>query len=332
MILSGVITYVVCQYQNQTLRLRNQFLEQWNVEQMKKEVDAGQTSQKPSTVQSAAEKIYVSRDGKFLNKIYSFPEDYGLDVETIDLVTHQVIARHSENSYFNLLKSIEGMLTNNLRSVFLKTEGNTQYAVIDAFIGNIDAVNTIREMYVVVLDAETEKITVKSFSITPVFAKTMFMSSGYGIVEILDYLPKQNQLLINSNSSNGCGGMGSVELLSGGFQNQAVNEVSMGCVTQTRYLGYLGNLLYFGELDLTDEYLENWEDAKIINIFSLNPLTKERKNLKVDLANYVFNTTWVDVTDRISATELVLFDKTSEEGYALDVNSLELRNLGKLYD
>lgn len=332
MVLSGVVTYVVCQYQNKTLRLRNQFLEQRYMEQMKNEVDARQPKRQPVVDLVETEKIYESRDGKMLTKVYVSPDDFGIDVETIDLDTHQVIARHSENSYFNLLKSVEGILTNNLRSVFLKTEGNTQYAVIDMLVGKIDAVNTIREMYVAVFDTETEKVTIKSFSITPVFANTMFMRNGYGIVEILDYFPKKNQVLINSKSSDGCGGMGSVELLSGGFQNQVVKKVSMGCVTETIYLGYLGNLLYFGELDLTDEDLENWEDAKIINIFSLNPLTKERRNLKVDLSTNAFVTSWVDVTNKISATELVLFDKTTEEGFALDVNTLEQRNLGKLYD
>lgn len=331
MVLSGVVTYVVCQYQNQTIRLRNQFLEQRYKEQMKNEVDARQPTRQPVKDSVETERIYESRDGKLLTKIYWSPNDYGLDVETIDLDT-KVVKRHSENDYFKLIKRVEGLFSNSLESVFLLTRDSKQYAVIDTYVGNVDVGDGLREIYVATFEPIKESLTIKSFSITPVSAKTISISRAYGRVEILDYFPQQNQIITISRSSDGCGGMGSVELLSVSIQNQVVKEVGMGCVTQTRYLGYLGNLLYFGEIDLTDEDLENWEDAKIINIFSLNPLTKERKNLSIDLSTHAFDTTWVDVTNKISATELVLFDKTTEEGYALDVKTLELRNLGKLYD
>jgi hypothetical protein len=331
MVLSGVVTYVVCQYQNQTLRLRNQFLEQRYVEQMKQDVDAGQSMRQPVVHQQEMEKIFESRDGNLLTKVYVSPDDYGLDVETIDLDTHQVIGRHSENSYFPLLKSVEGMVTSNVRSVYLKTEGIKQYAVIDTFIGNIESADSIREVYVAVFDTETEKIVIKSFLIEPVSVKSMAMMRVYGSEKILDYFPQSQKLLIESHFFDNCGGDGSFRLLSAnGLQD--VQDYGAGCVLQARYLGYIEDRLYFGEIDLTKADVQNWEDAKITAVYSLNPLTKERKNLQVDLANYVFDTTWKDATDRISATELVFFDKTTEEGYALDVETLGLRNLGKLFD
>lgn len=330
-LVSSISVFLICQYQNQTLRLRNKFLEQRYVEQMKQ----GGAEPRPTVVSQADqekwEHIYESRDGKFLNKVYSFPGDYGLDVETIDLDTHQVIARHSENSYFNFLKRLEGMFTNNLRTVFLKTEGNKQYMVLDSFIGNIKA-DSISEIYVASLSPNDEVISVKSFFVQPLSLKSIVMMSTYTKNEILDYYPQRNQLLIKTSSGDGCGGMGSVKLVSAGAVSQTIKEIGVGCRLQTRYLGYLGGILYFGDINLTGDGAENWEEAKIVTIYSLNPLTKERKNLKVDLANYVFDTTWVDVVDKISATELVLFEKTTEEGYALDVKTLGLRNMGRLYD
>ncbi len=298
---------------------------------MKQDVDAGQPVRQSVVNQQEMEKTFESRDGSLLTKVYVSPDDYGIDVETIDLNTHQVIARHSENSYFRLLTSVEGMLTSNLESVFLKTEGNMQYAVIDTFIGKIEAVDSIREKYVVVFDTETEKITIQSFSITPVSGKSMGMMRAYGNEKILDYFPQSQKLLTESHFFDNCGGDGSFRLLSA-TGSQEVQAYGGGCVLQARYLGYIEGILYFGEIDMTEADVQNWEDAKITNIFSLNPLTKGRKNLKIDLANYVFDATWVDVIDRISATELVLFDKTTEEGYALDVNTQELRNIGRLFE
>lgn len=328
---SSIGIFLICQSQNQTLRLRNQFLEQRYVEQMKQDVDAGQSMRQPVVHQQEMEKIFESRDGNLLTKVYVSPDDYGLDVETIDLDTHQVIGRHSENSYFTLLKSVEGMVTSNVRSVYLKTEGIKQYAVIDTFIGNIESADSIREVYVAVFDTETEKIAIKSFLIEPVSVKSMAMMRVYGSEKILDYFPQSQKLLIESHFFDNCGGDGSFRLLSAtGYQE--VQDYGAGCVLQARYLGYIEDRLYFGEIDLTEADVQNWEDAKITNIYSLNPLTKERKNLKVDLANYVFDTTWKDVTEKISATELVLFDKTTEEGYALDVNTQVLRNLGRLFE
>jgi len=330
-VISVLTTYFVGKSQNQTLRLRNQFLEQRYVEQMKSEVDAGQPKRQPAVDSVETEKIYESQDGNLLTKVYVSPDDYGLDVETIDLDTHQVIARHSENSYFPLLKSVEGMVTSNVRSVYLKTEGIKQYAVIDTFIGNIESADSIREVYVAVFDTETEKIAIQSFLIEPVSVKSMAMMRVYGSEKILDYFPQSQKLLIESHFFDNCGGDGSFRLLSAnGLQD--VQDYGAGCVLQARYLGYIGGTLYFGEIDMTEADVQKWEDAKITNVFSLNPLTKERKNLQVDLANYVFDTTWKDVTEKISATELVLFEKTTEEGYALDVETLELRNLGKLFE
>ena len=329
--LSSLVTVIACQYQNKTLRLRNKFLEQRYLEQLKQGGTVLQPTVVPQPDQEKWEHVYQSRDGTVLTTVYWSPGDYGLDVATTDLNTHQELSRHSENSYFKLLKHLEGMFTNSLESIFLKTEGATQYAIVDTFIGNIDEGDSAREIYVATFDSVKELLTLKSFRLEPFSVKSGMVVRTYFNDEILDYFPKQNQLLVNTSSGDGCGGMGTVKLFSSGAVNETIKEIGMGCSLQTRYLGYINNLLYFGEIDQSKQQSANWEDATITQVYSFNPLTRERVNLQLNLTGYALDSTWKDETDQISSSELLLYDKDLKEGFALNVNTVELRSVGKLY-
>lgn len=319
-VISVLTTYFVCQSQNQTLRLRNQFLEQRYVEQMKSEVDTGQPVLKPVLAHKQAEEVFESRDGSLLTKVFWSPDDYGFDVETIDLVTQAVVAQHTDNSYYALLRRLQGF---DIRKLLVKTENTIRYAVFESLY-----YDAAYQIFVASLDEEEQDFQLESFLLQPTSAKTAVFDGR----SFIDYYPKSQQLLINSGFFDGCGGSGKIILLSRNGSTRTLQEYGSGCALLPRYLGYLQNELYFAEINLDGEDQEKWEDAQITGIFSLNPLTQERRVLNIDFANYAFESTWKDAYDRISATELVLFEKTTEEGYALDVNTLGLRNMGKLFE
>lgn len=307
------------------LKDRNSFLEQRYVESLAQsqtgvKTDSASSSSKPA---NSSEKILSVREENLLHTIYLNPDDYGVDIATYDLANNKtLLTEHADNPYFRLLQKLVSFDINKL---MLKTVGETQYAVFETVYG-YDA----SQIFVASM-GEDNIFKIDSFEISTNNEKKM----AYCANNFLNYYPQTQQILLHEGCGDGCGGGGELNLLSKSGSSQKLASYGAGCGMVQEggpflpvYLTYLDGKLYFAEYVPADDPKNEdllWMDAVINKIYSIDPVSRSKQYLDIDLKTQNLKTTWEEGL-ALGETELLLVKSTNfNDKYALDVKTLKIR-------
>lgn len=302
------------------LKERNGFLEQrYTTSLAQPKIQPTKTPDNPN------ERKLESQEGNLLHVLYFNPDDYGADIETYDLSKDRaLVTKHADDPYYNLVEKLANF---NLSKIMLKTIADTQYAIFEVAYG-YDAY----QIFVASMD-KNQEFKIDSFELATGGKELTLCAQHY-----LDYYPNTQQILVDYGCGDGCGGGGTIKLLSKNGSSTNLEEHGSGCGIQNQsedqffmpsYLTYLNGKLYFAEYIKAEQPKDPynlWMDAVINKIYYIDPLTKSKKYLEINLAEQNLTTTWIDGVN-LGTNEILLVkqQESMEEFYAFDVKTLQLR-------
>ncbi|MBD3279683.1 MAG: hypothetical protein GF390_03160 [Candidatus Pacebacteria bacterium] len=321
------LSFFVFRYQARTLIARNQFLEQQHLENLKTLNQIEQQKQLTKPQEKSGEKILTCREDNLFHSVYFNPDDYGVDVVTIDLDTKETVSETSNNPYYKLIQKISGM---DLDKLMLRTVGKQQYLVYEITYGF-----SAYQIGIASINQDGSDFQIKSVLMTPTTAKV----AAYTGRRYYDYFPQTGQILLSEGMGDGCGGHSFVKLLSENGEFEELQEAGSGCFIGDeaqllpRFLGYVQNKLYFAELEVADNEggSLDWQTARVTKVYSLDPITRSKTYLAVDFQDRDLDAWYInDDQDVPNSAEVMFYDQKTKQKYGLDVTTLEFLNRGKL--
>lgn len=150
--------------------------------------------------------------------------------------------------------------------------------------------------------------------------KTASLGVYSGSDRILNYFPQSDSLLMFAAGGDGCGGWGSIWMLTGEI-SRTLQSFASGCAEKDlpRYVGYDGEFLYFAIFKSlsSDDY---GIDGRLDKLYKMDPLTQKETTISVSLPESI-------ISARLSEdNKTILFMTDKGKKFILDLkNGLELK-------
>ncbi len=321
--LSVLVTGGVFLYQQQALRQRNQFLEEWYTKNAValngyETAGLGQTNTPSPTPQP---KVFTQRSQGQIHQITASPSFGSIKVKSFDMETDQEVLNVKDINPFGIL--FQNYRGPEFSDVVLAKKDESLYAILTIDLGLFG-----RQLYLMQTDQYGSYPKVEALKFYPQDKQAL---CG---LDLIDYFPQQKQILLREGCGDGCGGGGTIKLLSTSGIEADLMEYATGCgrlATETNddqinypqtYLGYVQGKFYFGEIEMEDD---DWEKARLTRVYGLDPLTRIKQAVKVDFQDKNLDGTWQPLYEYLQANELALYDDETKQYYALDVIKGNLR-------
>ncbi len=289
-VLTAATTYGYFAYRQQYLTQRNQFLERRYRENLDK-LNRFSTEQSQTSTQNQKpqNKTFTQRDNGVLHKITVKRESNAIEITSIDLETREEILTDKDiNPYTPLFTRNDLFRGVELNDIVIARDQDRLYALAEVRLGFMGS--TLFEI--------SSNQYGSDLQIQPLHFETRDRHGLCG-QDLVDYFPNREQILIDAGCGDGCGAGGELRLVSTTGQEIDIHGYGAGCALRgttpssdsseilPRYLGYVGGDLYFGEIEVDDE--ENWRSARITSIYSINPLTRVKRYVDINLEGYNFD-------------------------------------------
>jgi hypothetical protein len=321
--LSVLVTGGIFLYQQQALRQRNQFLEEWHRKNAAalNECKTASFEQSSSPTPTPRPKVFTQRSQGQIHQITANPNFSSIKVKTFDMETDQEVLNVKDLNPFNIL--FQNYRAPEFSDVVLARDNESLYAILTIDLGLFG-----HQLFLMQTDQYNAYARIEALKFYPQDKNAL---CG---LDLIDYFPQQKQVLLSEGCSDGCGGSGTIKLLSNLGIETKLMDYAAGCVRlateanddqinypQT-YLGYVQGRLYFGEIEMEDD---DWEKARLTRVYGLDPLTRIKQIVEVDFQDRNLDGTWQPLYEHLQANELALYDDEAGKYYALDVMNGDLR-------
>jgi len=322
-VLSVVVTSGFYYLQQQQLLLRNKFLEEWHQENYQAINDCHRLNQSVQNAPTATSesKVFFQRSFGQLHRIV-VGDGGRVTVTTLDEDTGEEVLTVKDANPFNQL--FANMRWGDFSDVVIAQEGENYYAVLKISLGLFGD-----QLYLIQTDEYNSNYQVKALEFYP--QDKLALCS----LKLVDYFPKRQQILIDQGCGDACWGTGDLVLLTLSGQKTKLMNYASGCGLEANeeelslpptYLGYVQGKLFFGEVEMEDG---NWKNTKIVKIFQMDPFSRQRQYLDIDLSQIQLGESWRLLENQLRSNELplqgVYYD--ANRFFALDVVEETIREV-----